>query len=308
MSNLAKAGLLAALLGVALFAVCVSCAERGGGTPGAGGDGAAGDGGPAHPDRALGHDRGAAADQGARGGDRSAHPACQDTARQTVTFQTDDGVTLEADLYPSGTAGGPAAVLLHMVPPHYDRSAYPQSFIDALQGKGLTVLNLDRRGAGNSGGVAQDAYLGPKGKLDAQAAYAFLAGLSCPVQMTRVVFIGASNGTTTALDFTIHAASTPSINTPGGLVFLTGGTYTEAQNKIDDHRALLDTIPTQFVYTTAEASWSARFQSGKAPAWAFVHYTDSTLTAANGHGSKIFTAWPPSIQDVASFAARAAGL
>lgn len=225
--------------------------------------------------------------------------ACKAAGKQVVTFTTDDGVKLEADLYLGGRTSGPAAVLLHMVPPSNDRSNYPQAFIDALTKRGITVLNVDRRGAGNSGGTATDAYQGPKGKLDAKAAHDFLKGHACPVDMARLALVGASNGTTTALDFTVYAGAQAALNVPRGLVFLTGGSYTENQNKISANRTLLDTIPILFVYSSVEAAWSAAFKAGGSARWEFVEYTG--LTQATGHGTLVFSGKPESIEAVAKF-------
>ena len=72
--------------------------------------------------------------------------------------------------------------------------------IDALVERGFTVLNVDRRGAGDSGGVAREAYTGPNGRLDAVAARAFLLDSACGVAPDRIAFVGASNGTTTIVD------------------------------------------------------------------------------------------------------------
>jgi hypothetical protein len=79
------------------------------------------------------------------------------------------------------------------------------------------------------------------------------------------------------------------------LVFLTGGTYTENQTKLADHRALLDTIPTLFVYSTAESAWSKGFAAGAPPTWRLDEY-------ANGaHGTRMFAAEPTSVDVVATF-------
>jgi hypothetical protein len=228
--------------------------------------------------------------------DAAANPACAASGKQTVNFTTDDTIKLEADLYLGGGTDGPAVVLLHMVPPSNDRTNYPQAFIDALTKKKITVLNVDRR-------KTQDAYQGPKGKLDAKAAYDYLAAHACPIDLTRVVFIGASNGTATALDFTVHAAAQAALKTPRGLVFLTGGGYTEAQNKIVDNLTLLKTLPILFVYSTVEATWSSGFKTGGGTDWEFLEY--SGVTQNSGHGTLIFGSKPESIDAVATFVEKA---
>lgn len=206
-----------------------------------------------------------------------------------VRFTTTDGVSLAADLYP----GGPrAAVLLHMIPPRNNRTNYPPAFIDALSAHGFTVLNVDRRGAGDSEGVAREAYQGPNGRLDAVAARDFLLGAGCGVDGARLAFIGASNGTTTALDYTIGA---PAEALPAALVFLTGGPYTETQQPIADHRARLDALPLRFVFSTAERDWSAGFIDGAPAGWVFDEYP------AGAHGTRMFQAAPLAVDVVADW-------
>ena len=217
---------------------------------------------------------------------------CDAAGQSVVQFQTDDGVTLSGDLHRTGKSGGPAVVLLHMIPPSNDRKNYPASFISALVDRGMTVLNVDRRGAGASGGVARDAYTGAKAALDGKAAIAFLRGHACSFDAERLAVVGASNGTTTALDYAVTAAKPPR-----ALVFLTGGAYTENQTKLADQHAKLDVVPILFVYSTAENAWSKGFVPSAPPQWVFKEY-------ANGaHGTGMFAAEPRSVDDVASFLA-----
>lgn len=222
-------------------------------------------------------------------------PCARRAAPTVVKLSTDDGLTLEADYYGSGAARGPAAVLLHMVPPTNDRTNFPAAFIEALTAAGIAVLNVDRRGAGKSEGVAQDAYQGPNGKLDAKAAFDFLRGHACPVDADRLYYLGASNGTTTALDFTVYAKDEPAAALPAGLVFLTGGSYTENQNKIADHVRWLAQLPTLFVYATAEREWSVALQEYRPSVWRYKEYD------GGGHGSEVLTAKPRSIDDIVEF-------
>lgn len=280
-------------LGAALVAVnLLACSddESGGGTSGAGASGGAGSGGSGAASA------GGTGATGTGGGGNS----CTAEGPTVVSVPTDDGLTLEADFYATGVTGGPGAVLLHMTPAgNHDRTNYPPGFITELTTRGLTVLNVDRRGAGNSEGSPTDAFEGPNGKLDAKGAYDFLTSHPCDVDATRIVYVGASNGTTTALDFAVYADGEPSVERPAGLVFLTGGGYTENQETIDGNRALLEARPIQFVYSTAESAWSAQFEVGAPPNWVFAEY-------ANGdHGTLMFDAEPGSIADVADFVAAA---
>lgn len=212
--------------------------------------------------------------------------------QSVVHLPTEDGVTLAADLALTGKSAGPAVVLLHMIPPANDRKNYPAKLITALVDRGISVLNVDRRGAGDSGGVALDAYTGPKAALDGKAAIAFLRGHACAFDGERLGMVGASNGTTTTLDYSVSAKAPPR-----ALVFLTGGTYTENQTKLAAQHDKLDKVPLLFVYSTAESAWSKAFAASAPPAWVFKEY-------ANGaHGTGMFAAEPRSVDDVATFLA-----
>ncbi len=216
-------------------------------------------------------------------------PGCASGTAQAVTFTTDDGVTLAGDLYGAGKVGGPGAVLLHMIPPSNTRANFPRAFIDKLVGRGIAVLNIDRRGAGSSDGVATEAYQGPKGKLDAKAAVAYLGASPCVVDPARIALVGASNGTTSVLDFAVDTG----LRAPKAMVFLTGGTYTESQNMVNAHRARLEALPIIFVFSKEERAWSAGFQAGAPPGWLFKEYEPGD------HGTRMFAARPEAMDDVA---------
>lgn len=225
--------------------------------------------------------------------DTDTDPALECTVSAAVhSFQTSDDVTLEADFYSTGVAQSPVAILLHMIPPHHDRTGYPSEFIESLRAKGLAVLNVDRRGAGASGGVAEEAYQGPNGALDVAAAVGFLESQPCGPDVSRLVIVGASNGTTSALDHTIQTAGAQ----PKALVFLTGGHYTENQHKIAENRTLLDAKPILFVFSTEERAWSAGFMGAEAPSsWQFDEYS------VGDHGTKLFGVAPESVERVAEW-------
>jgi pimeloyl-ACP methyl ester carboxylesterase len=242
---------------------------------------------------------GAAAGGGAAGTGGSAGASACAAGTSIVSFETDDGVQLEADFAVTGTTGGPGAVLLHMIPPSNDRTNYPPAFISALLDKGISVLNVDRRGAGNSGGVALDAYQGDKGKLDVKAAVLFLTAGACAIDPARIAIIGASNGTTSALDFALYAAADPTAPLPKALVFLTGGSYTENQNSVDANRGILEPLAIDFVYSAQESAWSTQFSSGAPTPWKFSEYDPGA------HGTGMFSSRPESIGDVAGFVAGA---
>lgn len=219
-------------------------------------------------------------------------PARCEAGAAVVSFTTSDGVRLEADLVTPGLAGGPGAILLHMIPPSNDRSNYPRDVVEALVARGITVLNVDRRGAGNSDGVARDAYLGPGGARDVRAAFEFLRSQPCAVDPSRVVLVGASNGSASVVDYVIAADDDAR---PAGVVFLTAGTYTEAQTRYADHRERLDATPTLFVYSRAERAWSAGLQSGAPARWTFREYDPGA------HGTGMFAPQPGVVGVIADF-------
>jgi pimeloyl-ACP methyl ester carboxylesterase len=211
-------------------------------------------------------------------------------ARQTETLTTRDGVELVADLYaPAEAAEAPAGVvLLHMIPPHWDRSSWPASFIGELQAKGWAVCVPDRRGAGDSKGIAREAYEGDTGRYDVEACVKRLQqdGLG------KLAVIGASNGTTTALDYTAWAKTEEELPVPAALGFMTGGGYTENQTKLSEAKG----IPAVFTFSTAEAKWSTA-SKGADPQWVHREY------AGGDHGTKMFEAKPEVAQHLIAFLA-----
>lgn len=228
-------------------------------------------------------------------------PTACEPGRAVVPLTTEDGVALEADLYSNGEPEGPGVVLLHMVPPSNDRTNYPQAFIDALVAKGITVLNVDRRGAGASKGNPKEAFEGPKGKLDVEAAITFLSKGPCRVDASRIALVGASNGTTSAVDYAVTAHVDPNWPRPASVVMLTGGTYTENQHAIAGHSAALS-MPVLFVYSVEEREWSEAQKEFAQPSWAFSIYKDGA------HGTKMFAAVPTVQEDVVNFLAKSLGV
>jgi len=262
-------------LSVLLLASACTSDNKGGadGEAETGGEGSAGDPGSGDDGMADGGDD-ATGDDG--GDDGTGDDGGEGPEAGVISLETRDGVTLVADYAPVG-ASGPAIVLLHMIPPHWDRTSYPADFIATLNAEGWTVLNVDRRGSGDSGGTPEDAYDGPNGKWDAEAAVQ---------QLTEDGFgpigiVGASNGTTTALDYAVWSAGDGASEgaTPvSWLVFMTGGTYTESQFRVE--RA--DTVPVLFTFSTEERGWSVGQEEHNTGAWSFEEYADGD------HGTKMF--------------------
>jgi pimeloyl-ACP methyl ester carboxylesterase len=196
-----------------------------------------------------------------------------------VTLTTRDGVTLVGDYYPAEAAGSPGVVLLHMIPPSWDRTSWPDTFITALSEAGYAVLNIDRRGAGESGGSAEDAYEGEWGRYDVEAAARLLAEDG----YGDLVVIGASNGTTSAIDYAVWAGG-EGLPVPSVVGLMTGGSYTEAQTDMADYAALA--IPTVFTFSTAERAWSVAQEPLDPGSWLLLEYADGD------HGTKMFAAAP----------------
>ncbi|PRQ09663.1 CocE/NonD family hydrolase [Enhygromyxa salina] len=216
----------------------------------------------------------------------------QDVAE--ITLITDDGIELAADLYLPGEVTT-TALLLHMIPPN-DKRNYPPGFIALLaEDHGLNVINVNRRGAPGSGGESEDGYIGETARLDAKAAIDFMADHPCA--NGSVVIVGASNGTTGALDMALYATEQARYDPPTRMVFLSPGQYTENQTSLEANLDALVSIPTMFAYPSGEAAWNQAVQAYAPASWSFVEY------AAGSHGTGLFTSNPESIAAVASYVA-----
>jgi pimeloyl-ACP methyl ester carboxylesterase len=209
-----------------------------------------------------------------------------------ISLTTRDKIRLEADYLPADRAGAPAVVLLHMIPPSNNRTGWPSSFRDALHAEGWSVLSLDRRGAGGSEGVAEDAYLGEKGRWDVEAAALRLQADG----FGPLAVIGASNGTTSMLDYAVWAPG-EGLPSPVGLAWLSPGPYTEAQTSLD----ALPPTPSAFLYPPGERAWPESKQALNPGSWTFKSYADGA------HGTLMLgTAVGPEVQaDLITFVTEA---
>ena len=192
----------------------------------------------------------------------------------TEILTTRDGVALEADLYlePKSSTG---VILLHMIPPHFERSSWPTDFITSLENEGWSVCVPDRRGAGASRGRAKHAYKGPGGRYDVEACVRRLMKAGT----TEFAIIGASNGTTSMIDYAAWAPS-ESLPVPVFLGFMTGGSYTENNTPI----SAIQHIPAVLTYSVKERAWSA--EQVKVPGWIHHEYE------GGAHGTKMFSVRP----------------
>jgi len=200
-----------------------------------------------------------------------ATPPPQVMIRLTEQLTTRDGVALEADLY-LAPSGAPAVVLLHMIPPHFERSSWPVPFIEGLVASGWSVVVVDRRGSGASEGEPKQAYEGEWGRYDVEAAVKRLSAHG----VRSFALIGASNGTTSMIDYAVWAKA-EGLPVPAFLGFMTGGNYTENQTDM----AAVASFPAAFTYSTEEREWSAA-QQARAAHWTFHEYPDGA------HGTKMF--------------------
>jgi len=213
---------------------------------------------------------------------------CEPVAPQIVELTTRDGVALVGDLYSHGDGERPGVVLLHMIPPNYQRSDWPRTFIDGLTGHCWNVIAIDRRGAGDSGGTATDAYEGETGRYDVEAAVKRLADEG----LDKLAVIGASNGTTSLLDYAVWAGG-EGLPVPVAHGYMTGGNYTESQNPM----SAATPWPSIFTYSTAERTWSVAQQALDPGTWSFKEYADGD------HGTKMFAAEPVVAEDLEAFLA-----
>lgn len=201
---------------------------------------------------------------------------CPTVDPQVVTFRTEDDVELEAALFAAPTPGRPAVVLFHMIPPSNNRGNYRRPFIDSLVTQCIHVINVDRRGAGGSDGVALEAYEGPGGAADARAAIEFLLAHPSAPAPARIAMVGASNGTTSLNDFVSLESPPASL---AAAVLLSGGSYTENQTPMA--ASGLRALPVLFAYPDSEAAWNTALQEDSEPAWRFMAHTPSA------HGTRM---------------------
>ncbi len=127
---------------------------------------------------------------------------------RSVTFRTDDGVTIGATFYEASRRPAPAVILLHMLTRSRDDW---QAVATRLADAGIHALAIDFRGHG----MSTSGPVGPDGEpdvgrmvLDVQAARAWLTSHADLVRTTAIGIAGASVGANVAI---AEAASDPAI-------------------------------------------------------------------------------------------------
>lgn len=131
-------------------------------------------------------------------------------APRTVTFRTDDGVTIAGTWYEPSVRPAPAVILVHML--HRTRRDW-DALASRLASEGIGALTFDLRGHGDSTGPAlvEGQYSGYVADLAAARRYV----MSRPdVQPSRIAVVGASLGASIAA---LEAAQAPGL---AGIVLL----------------------------------------------------------------------------------------
>ncbi|MCP4809150.1 MAG: alpha/beta hydrolase [Proteobacteria bacterium] len=203
---------------------------------------------------------------------------------EVVTLTTRDDVTIVADHWGASSGDRPAVVLVHMNPSGaWQRTDWPASFVQLLVDEDWAVIRPDRRGAGDSGGVAEDAYNTVKGSYDIEACVEHLqvAGFS------ELVIVSASNGTTSTWDYMGGAETEgwPQVTT-AALISVVG--TTTANTDMD----AIPELPIWFGYPAFEADNNTRFEDANPGGWVFQEYDPGE------HGTKLFADTPALETDI----------
>ena len=201
---------------------------------------------------------------------------------EVVTLTTRDGVDIVADVWAASSADRPAVVLVHMNPSaSWQRTDWPSSFVQLLVDEDWTVVRFDRRGAGDSGGVAEDAYLTVKGSYDIEASVEHVAGFS------DLAIVAASNGTTATWDYMAlsEAEGWPQVSA-AALLSVVG--QTTNNHEID----AVPELPMWFGYPAFEADSNTRFEEANPGTWSFQEYDPGD------HGTKMFANTPELETDI----------
>lgn len=135
---------------------------------------------------------------------------------RAVTFETYDGEVIHADYYAcrATETATPMAILLHMY--RSNRSAF-RPLIEPLHQAGFSVLAIDLRGHGESATektrarvMAGETAVFKEMYDDVRAAYNWLAKQE-DIDRSRFALVGASIGSSIALDYAVHDKSVDAI-------------------------------------------------------------------------------------------------
>jgi pimeloyl-ACP methyl ester carboxylesterase len=155
----------------------------------------------------------------------------------------------------------------------WTRTDWPDPFVESLHAQGLAVIRIDRRGAGESGGNADDAFDGETGRYDVEAAVQYLAANG----LGKLAVVGASNGTTSLVDYAVWAEG-ENLPAVAAMAFMSPGSYTENQTAFAD----VPQVPALFQYPSNESAWPETQQAAAPDLWTFTEYTGTA------HGTQLF--------------------
>ena len=209
---------------------------------------------------------------------------------EAVRFPATDGVEIEADWCPAPRPGAPLLLLVPMIPPHTDRTAWPTSTRTGWRDAGFAVLSIDRRGGGESSGDATESWRGPRGGNDLLGALRFAATVDPPVDLKRWACLGAGHGSTACLD-QAAASAAEGLPPPAAMVWFSPGPDTSNHLSPDQPVA----VPLLVVWGEGDRWGRAALAQRLGPA---VRWLD---VPQGGYGLRIFARSPALSGDVLSF-------
>lgn len=196
---------------------------------------------------------------------------------EVLTLTTRDEVSIEADYWAASADERPAVILIHMDPSSgAHRGNWDGTYLQLLIDSDWHVLVPDRRGAGGSTGTATDAYETVKGSYDVEACVGHL-----PEGAATLSLVGASNGTTTMIDYAA-LADAEGWRAPDTLQFLSAVRPTTNNHEIADVPA----TPALFSFPKNEADNNAPWQDANPGDWSFQEYDPGD------HGTRMFQNTP----------------
>lgn len=218
---------------------------------------------------------------------------------ERVTFLTEDGVTI-VGLYTAGTEGGPAALLLHMMPATKESWA---AFTDGLVAAGFGhVLAIDLRGHGEStagpGGEVLDYRLFEDADhqamaVDVEAAAAWLVR-EHGAELGRLLMAGASIGANLAIGFGAAHTEVPAV------IALSPGLDYRGVTTTDKVAAY---APEQRLYLAASSEDQLSYMTDKGLADLRREGTVLKEFDGAGHGTAMFDAAPGFLEELVAWSA-----
>ena len=211
---------------------------------------------------------------------------------QVVTVTTRDSVDIVADYYAASSADRPLAVFVHMDPRgDNQRGDWPGELLQPLVDADWAVMVPDRRGAGDSGGVAEDAFQTVAGAYDIEA----VVLRAQEDGFGAFVLIGASNGTTSVLDYSALSpaggAADETWPAPDAFAMLSAVGPTTNNHAISE----MPLLPGWFGFPASEADDNAPWQAADPGEWSFIEYDPGA------HGTRMFGDAPDAAGDLSAW-------